>query len=249
MPNMRMLDPLAQRRILDGLAGQPVGPQKEMPLTGRLLKVLSSADSRLAARSSFRTESTRISDSSTVARRADMSSRWYSWRSSPSMATCAFCNGAGETASFESHIDATRRAPTPQVILRRLGGQRGDRDIRCVADLLLGIAADETDKSAIEVQTFLRFCPSCLGHPEASGRGSPDQKLLFWGDRHGGAEPERCRWQSRSFAGAGRRKSPEAVQGQRAGQETCLKSITVMLVAAAEEERTPKIVDSQTPSA
>src|SRR5689334_21443139 len=28
--------------------------------------------------------------------------------------------------------------------------------------------------------------PFCLGHPEASGRGSQDQKLLFWGDRHGG---------------------------------------------------------------
>jgi hypothetical protein len=29
--------------------------------------------------------------------------------------------------------------------------------------------------------------PVYLGHPEASGRGSQDQKLLFWGNRHGGA--------------------------------------------------------------
>ena len=28
--------------------------------------------------------------------------------------------------------------------------------------------------------------PVCLGHPEASGRGSPNQTLLFWGERHNG---------------------------------------------------------------
>lgn len=28
--------------------------------------------------------------------------------------------------------------------------------------------------------------PVCPGHPEASGRGSPNQTLLFWGERHNG---------------------------------------------------------------
>jgi hypothetical protein len=51
----------------------------------------------------------------------------------------------------------------------------------------------------------------CLGHRRASGRGSPDKKLLFWGDRNGGARTGTVREQSRSFAVAGRRKSPEAV--------------------------------------
>jgi hypothetical protein len=53
--------------------------------------------------------------------------------------------------------------------------------------------------------------PVCLGHPRASGRGSADKKLLFWGDRNGGTRTGRVREQSRSFADAGRRKSPEAV--------------------------------------
>jgi len=51
-----------------------------------------------------------------------------------------------------------------------------------------------------------------LGQRKASGRGSQDKKLLFWGDRNdGGARTGRVREQSRSFAAAGRRKGPEAV--------------------------------------
>ena len=80
------------------------------------------------------------------------------------------------------------RFPRPGVVLpRRFRGEREHRDVGCVADLLFGIAAEETNESdSVEVHTF-PFLPVCLGHPEASGRGSQDQKLLFWGDRHGGA--------------------------------------------------------------
>src|SRR5262249_778627 len=68
--------------------------------------------------------------------------------------------------------------PRSSVVLpRRRSGEREYRDIRCVANLLLGIAAEETDESdSVEVHTFLLFCPNCLGHPEASGRGSQDQE-------------------------------------------------------------------------
>src|SRR5262245_6885564 len=66
---------------------------------------------------------------------------------------------------------------------------------------------------------YIRFsCSARLSRaPEASGRGSQDQKLLFWGTGTGEPEPERCRRQSRSFAGAGRRKSPEAVPRRTGG--------------------------------
>ena len=64
-----------------------------------------SVDSRLTARSSFRTESTRISQTrweTVVFSVPTASSRWYSWlRSSPSMATCApLARVPAKSASF-----------------------------------------------------------------------------------------------------------------------------------------------------
>src|SRR5262249_6913324 len=49
------------------------------------------------------------------------------------------------------------RFPASGVIIPgRFGGQREYRDVGCVADLLFGIAAEETDESdSVEVHTFL----------------------------------------------------------------------------------------------
>src|SRR5260370_13743718 len=145
------------------------------------------------------------------------------------------------------------RFPVPGVVLPgRLGGQREDREIGCVAKLLLGIAADETDESnSVEVllHTFLLFCPSVSGTRKRVGARLPRQVAAFLGGpKTGEPEPEWCRRQSRSCAGAGRRKSPEAVPRQRVGQGTCPNWITGRW-AAAEEAAHSKIVDSQSPSA
>src|SRR2546425_92510 len=75
---------------------------------------------------------------------------------------------------------------TGGVLPGRLGREREDRDGGWVGGLSFGVAADETDKGdSIEVHTVLLVLPVCLGHPKASGHGSPDKKLLFWGDRNG----------------------------------------------------------------
>src|SRR5215471_12728597 len=106
------------------------------------------------------------------------------------------------------------RFPRSGIVLPgRLGGERKDRDVGCVGGLSFGVVADETDKGdSIEVHAFLLVLPVGLGHRKASGRGSQDKKLLFWGDRNdGGARTGKVREQSRSCADAGRRKSPEAV--------------------------------------
>jgi hypothetical protein len=71
-------------------------------------------------------------------------------------------------------------------------------------------------ESGEPVHTFLLFCPFVSGTGKASGRGSQDKKLHFWGDRNGGARTRTVPKQSRSFADAGRRKSPEAVPRQTA---------------------------------
>src|SRR5450759_4128302 len=135
----------------------------------------------------------------------------------------AFGEGGGEISQFpEGHatMPLGARFPGSNIVLPgRLGGEREDRDAGWVGDLSFGVAADETDEvDSVEVHTFLLFCPFVSG---TRGRGgSPDKKLLFWGDRNGGARTGTVREQSRSFADAGRRKSPEAVPSHRAGQET-----------------------------
>src|SRR5260370_30822503 len=127
----------------------------------------------------------------------------------------AFGEGTGEIGEFpEGHASMPLGAGFPGsgiVLPGRLGGEREDRDVGCVGGLFFGIAADETEEGdSIEVHTFLLVLPVCLGHPKASGRGSPGKKLLFWGDRNGGARTGRVREQSRSFADAGRRKKPRS---------------------------------------
>src|SRR5215831_5809163 len=73
--------------------------------------------------------------------------------------------GAGEVSQFpegDASMPLGPRFPRSGVVLPRcLGGEREYRDIRCVANLLLGIAAEETYESdPVEVHTFLLFCPS-----------------------------------------------------------------------------------------
>jgi hypothetical protein len=64
------------------------------------------------------------------------------------------------------------------VLPRRFGGEREHRDVRCVADLLFGIVAEETDESdSVEVQTFLLFCSSVSGTRKRVGRGSQDPSM------------------------------------------------------------------------
>jgi len=109
----------------------------------------------------------------------------------------AFGEGAGEIGQFsEGHASmplGVRFLRSGVVLPGRLGGEREYRDVGCVSGLSFGVAADETDEGdSVEVHTFLLFCPFCLGHRKASGRGSQDKKLLFWGDRNGEPEPERC---------------------------------------------------------
>src|SRR6516225_117373 len=109
------------------------------------------------------------------------------------------------------------RFPRSGVILPgRLSSEREHRDVRCVADLLFAIAAEETDESdSVEVHTFLLFCPSVSGTRKRVGAAPKTRSCFSGGTGTGEPEPKRCRRQSRSFAGAGRRKSPEGVPRRR----------------------------------
>src|SRR5690349_3512532 len=116
------------------------------------------------------------------------------------------------------------RFPRPDVVLpRRFRGEREHRDIGRVADLPFGIAAEKTNESdSVEVHTFLRFCPSVSGSRKRVGAAPKTRSCISGGParrRRGEPEPKRGRRPSRSFAGGGRRKSPEAVPRQRMGQE------------------------------
>jgi hypothetical protein len=77
-----------------------------------------------------------------------------------------------------------------------------------------GWEADETDKgSSVEVHTFLLFCPFVSGTGKRVGAAPKTGSCLSGGTGTGEPESERCE-HSRSFADAGRRKSPEAVPRQ-----------------------------------
>src|SRR5215510_16475176 len=94
--------------------------------------------------------------------------------------------------------------PRPGVVLpRQFRRQRQHRDVGCVADFLFGIAAEETDESdSVEVHTLLLFCPSVSGTQKRVGAAPKTRSCFSWGTATGEPEPERCRRQSRSFAGA-----------------------------------------------
>src|SRR5713101_5616527 len=66
---------------------------------------------------------------------------------------------------------------------------------------------------------FSLFCPFVSGTGKRVG-AAPKTRSCFSGGTARGARTGRVREQSRSFADAGRRKSPEAVPRQRAGPET-----------------------------
>jgi len=72
---------------------------------------------------------------------------------------------------------------------------------------------------------FVLFCPSVSGTRKRVGAAPKTRRSFSWGTGTGEPEPERCRRQSRSVAGAGRRKSPEAVPRQRVEQETDGKQV------------------------
>ena len=140
------------------------------------------------------------------------------------MATCApFGERAGEIGEFpEGHasMPVGARFPGSGIVLPgRLGSQREDRDVGCVGGLSFGVAADETDKGdSIEVHTFLLVLPVRLGHPKASGRGSQDKKLLFWGDRNGGARTDGCERKAEASQMPGAAIAPKQCREERAGQ-------------------------------
>src|SRR5215469_10574488 len=67
---------------------------------------------------------------------------------------------------------------------------------------------------------FLLFYPSVSGTRKRVGAAPKTRSCFSGGTGTGVPEPEGYRRQSRSFAGAGRRKSPEAVPRQKVGQET-----------------------------
>ena len=68
---------------------------------------------------------------------------------------------------------------------------------------------------------YIRFsCSARLSRaPKASGRGSPGKKLLFWGDRNGGARNRNGAIAKQASQAPGAAKSPEAVPRQRAEQK------------------------------
>jgi hypothetical protein len=100
-----------------------------------------------------------------------------------------------------------------------LVGERKDRDVGCVGGLSFGVAADETHEGdSIEVHTFLLVPPDCLGHRKASGRGSQDKKLLFWGTETGEPEPEGCESKAEASQLPGAAKAPKQCRDERAGQ-------------------------------
>src|SRR5205814_9713187 len=122
----------------------------------------SSEVSRLAARSSFRTESTWTSQTRwvrVVFCVPTASSRWYSWlRSSPSTATWAPLERVpAKSASFPKathRCHSVRDSQDPASFFQ---------DVLVASEKIamsLGIAADKTDKrDSVEVHTFLLFCP------------------------------------------------------------------------------------------
>src|SRR4051794_19345657 len=72
--------------------------------------------------------------------------------------------------------------PRPSVVPpRRFGCERKHCDVRRVADLLFGIAAEETDESnSVEVHSFLLFCPSVSGTRKRVG-AAPKTRSGFSG--------------------------------------------------------------------
>jgi hypothetical protein len=75
----------------------------------------------------------------------------------------------------------------------------------------------------VTLLSYIRF--SCSVRSASSTRKRAGVAPKAWGCFSGGTEtgepePEQCRRQSRSFADAGRRKSPEAVPRQRVEKET-----------------------------
>src|SRR4030095_6572249 len=135
---------------------------------------------------------------------------------------------AGEVSQFaegDASMPFGSGFPGSCVILPgRFGREREHRDVGCVAGLAFGIAAEETDESdSVEVHTFLLFCPLVSGTRKRVGAAPKTRSCFSGGTGTGEPEPERSRRQSRSFAGTGRRKGPEAVPRLRVEPETDLK--------------------------
>src|ERR1700736_4081385 len=116
-------------------------------------------------------------------------SRWYSWlRSSPSTATCAPLERVpAKSASFPKathRCHSVRDSQDPASFFQ---------DVLVASEKIAMLVALATFLSAslpmkpIRVILLRYICFSCsarcLGHLKASGRGSPDKKLLFWGNR------------------------------------------------------------------
>jgi hypothetical protein len=67
--------------------------------------------------------------------------------------------------------------------------------------------------------------PVCLGHPKASGRGSQDQKLLFWGDRHGSQNRNGAVGKAEASQAPGAARAPKLCRDRRVEQETDRKQV------------------------
>ena len=158
---------------------------------------------------------------------------------------------AGEVSQFsegDTSMPLGPGFPGSCVILPgRFGREREHRDVGCVAGLAFGIAAEETDESdSVEVHTFLLFCPLVSGTRKRVGAAPKTISCFSGGTGTGEPKPERCRRQSRSFAGAGRRKSPRSSAETEGGTGNGPETPTTWLLATTEESgatRHPRLAD------
>src|SRR5262245_13234063 len=158
---------------------------------------------------------------------------------------------AGEVSQFpegDASMPLGAGFPSSGVILPgRLGSEREHRDVGCVAGLIFGIAAEETDESdSVEVHTFLLFCPFVSGTRKRVGAAPQTRSCFSGGTGTGEPEPERCRRQKQKLrrrrAPLEPRSSAETEGGTGNGPETP----TTWLLATTEESgatRNPRLAD------
>jgi hypothetical protein len=87
--------------------------------------------------------------------------------------------------------------------------------------------------------TFLQFYPFCLWHRTASGRGSQNKKMLFWGDRNGRGRTEGARAKQKLRRCRAPQKPRNSAGTNRQGMECDRKRVIILLVAVVVGLRNP----------